>query len=101
MGWHFTRRLTNLEKDTNTVMLFGATPFASTTFAGVGIQNITVLANGNRLNITIGNTTINLVTTVSVTGQQFNLATNPVSVISWNPIPPNVNQIWVPIDPDA
>tara|TARA_R110000787_G_scaffold72640_1_gene161951 strand:+ start:605 stop:853 length:249 start_codon:yes stop_codon:yes gene_type:complete len=82
-------------------MLFGATPFASTTFAGVGIQNITVLANGNRLNITIGNTTINLVTTVSVTGQQFNLATNPVSVISWNPIPPNVNQIWVPIDPDA
>jgi hypothetical protein len=82
-------------------MLFGATPFASTTFAGVGIQNITVLANGNRLNITIGNTTINLVTTVSVTGQQFNLATNPVSVISWNPIPPNVNQIWIPIDPDA
>ena len=82
-------------------MLFGATPFASTTFAGVGIQNITVLANGNRLNITIGNTTINLVTKVSVTGQQFNLATNPVSVISWNPIPPNVNQIWVPIDPDA
>jgi|TARA_B100001063_G_scaffold13314_1_gene10345 hypothetical protein len=82
-------------------MFFGATPFASTTFAGVGIQNITVLANGNRLNIAIGNTTVDLVTTVNVTGQQFNLANNPVSVISWNPIPPGVNQVWVPIDPDA
>ena len=82
-------------------MLFGATPFASTTFAGVGIQNITVLANGNRLNIAIGNTTVDLITTVNVTGQQINLANNPVSVISWNPIPPGVNQVWVPIDPDA
>ena len=82
-------------------MLFGATPFAATTFAGVGIQNITVLANGNRLNITIGNTTVNLVTAVNVTGQQFNLATHPVSAITWNPIPPGVNQVWVPIDPDA
>jgi hypothetical protein len=43
-------------------MFFGATPFASTTFAGVGIQNITVLANGNRLNIAIGNTTVDLIT---------------------------------------
>ena len=82
-------------------MLFGATPFAATTFAGVGIQNITVLANGNRLNVAIGNTTVDLITTVNVTGQQINLANNPVSVISWNPIPPGVNQVWVPIDPDA
>ena len=82
-------------------MLFGATPFAATTFAGVGIQNITVLANGNRLSIAIGNTTVDLITTVNVTGQQINLANNPVSVISWNPIPPGVNQVWVPIDPDA
>ena len=81
-------------------MFLGATPFASTTFAGVGIQNITVLANGNRLNIAIGNTTVDLITTVNVTGQQINLANNPVSVISWNPIPPGVNQVWVPIDPD-
>ena len=81
-------------------MLFGATPFAATTFAGVGIQNITVVANGNRLNIAIGNTTVDLITTVNVTGQQFNLANNPVSVISWNPIPPGVNQVWVLIDPD-
>ena len=81
-------------------MLFVATPFAATTFAGVGIQNITVLANGNRLNVAIGNTTVDLITTVNVTGQQINLANNPVSVISWNPIPPGVNQVWVPIDTD-
>ena len=31
-------------------MFFGATPFASTTFAGVGIQNVTVLINGKRVN---------------------------------------------------
>jgi len=101
MGWRSTWRQPNLEKDFNTVMLFGATPFAATTFAGVGIQNITVLANSNRLNIAIGNTTVGLITQVNVTGQQFNLATNPVSVITWNPIPPGVNQVWVPIDPDA
>ena len=82
-------------------MFFGATSFSSTTFAGVGGGGIVVLANGNRLNIAIGNTTVDLVTTVNVTGQQFNLANNPVSVISWNPIPPGVNQVWVPIDPDA
>ena len=29
-------------------MFFGATSFSSTTFAGVGIQNVVVLANGNR-----------------------------------------------------
>ncbi len=50
--------------------------------------------------IAIGNTTVDLITTVNVTGQQINLANNPVSVISWNPIPPGVNQVWVPIDPD-
>ena len=80
-------------------MFFGATSFSSAPFASEFVQNATILANGNQLNISIGNTTI--VITVSVTGNRFNLANNPVSVISWNPIPPNVNQIWVPIDPDA
>jgi hypothetical protein len=47
--------------------------------------------------IAIGDITVR----VDVTGQQINLANNPVSVISWNPIPPGVNQVWVPIDPDA
>ena len=81
-------------------MLFGATPFASTTFAGVGIQNVTILANGNRLNLTIGNTTIGQITPVPVTGNQFNLATGDAFVVSWNGIDPGATQIWVPIDPD-
>jgi len=76
-------------------MLFGATPFATTTFAGVGTQNILVLPNGNGFTLSIGNSTTGF--GVSVTGIQLNLATNPVSVISWNPIPPGVNQVWVPI----
>jgi len=82
-------------------MFFGATSFSSTPFAGVGITNVVVNATGNRINIAVGNTNVNIVTAVPVTGQRFNLATNPVTVISWNPINPGVGQIWVPIDPDA
>jgi|TARA_R110002020_G_scaffold273877_1_gene489056 hypothetical protein len=78
-------------------MFFGATSFSATTFAGVGIQNVVVLPNGNRLNITIGNTTVGFGTTV--TGNRFNLASGGVSVISWNPIDPNATGVWVPIDP--
>ena len=36
-------------------MFFGATSFSATTFAGVGIQNVVVLATGKRVNIAIGN----------------------------------------------
>ena len=39
-------------------MFFGATPFASTTFAGVGIQNVVVLPSGNRFNINEGYTSV-------------------------------------------
>ncbi len=78
-------------------MLFGATPFASTTFAGVGIQNVVVLVNGKRVNINVGNTAVSF--GVTPTGNRFNLATGSVSVISWNPIDPNATGVWVPIDP--
>ena len=37
--------------DGDTIMFFGATSFASTTFSGVGIQNVTVLVNGKRVDI--------------------------------------------------
>ena len=80
-------------------MLFGATPFSSTTFAGVGIQNVVVSVNGKRINVAIGNTNIELITAAPVTGKQINLASGSVSVITWNPIPPGVNQTWIPIDP--
>ena len=79
-------------------MFFGATSFSATTFAGVGIQNVVVLPNGNRLNITIGNTSVNF--GVNPTGNRFNLASGSVSVISWNPIVPGATGTWVPIDPD-
>tara|TARA_Y100000401_G_C8200401_1_gene163272 strand:+ start:330 stop:575 length:246 start_codon:yes stop_codon:yes gene_type:complete len=78
-------------------MFFGATPFASTTFAGVGIQNVTVLVNGKRVNIAVGNATA--ASGVNVTGKRFNLALGSVSVVSWNPIDPNATGTWVPIDP--
>jgi|TARA_R100001509_G_scaffold37252_2_gene20047 hypothetical protein len=78
-------------------MFFGATSFSSTTFAGVGIQNVVVLANGQRVNIAVGNTTIG--SGVQPTGNRFNLALGTVSVVSWNPIDPNAGQTWVPIDP--
>ena len=78
-------------------MFFGATPFASTTFAGVGIQSVTVLVNGKRVNIAVGNATA--ASGVNVTGKRFNLALGSVSVVSWNPIDPNATGTWVPIDP--
>jgi len=81
-------------------MFFGATSFSSTPFAGVGITNIVVNATGAQINVAIGNTTINLVTTVPVTGNKFNLATDTVNVISWNPIIPGATGIWIPIDPN-
>ena len=78
-------------------MLFGATPFASTTFAGVGIQNVVVSVNGKRVNINIGNTTVGFGT--NVTSNRFNVASGSVSVISWSEIDPNATGTWVPIDP--
>ena len=78
-------------------MFFGATPFASTTFAGVGIQNVTVLINGKRVNITVGNATVGFKATP--TGNRFNLANGTVNVVSWNDIDPNATGVWVPIDP--
>ena len=81
-------------------MFFGATTFAAAPFAGVGIVNITVQPTGTQVNVAIGNTTIGLVTTVPVTGNQINLATNTIDVINWNPIIPGATGVWIPIDPD-
>ena len=81
-------------------MFFGATSFAAAPFAGVGITNVVVNATGNRLNLSIGNTSVGLITNVPVTGNQFNLATNTVDVINWNQINPGATGVWVPIDPD-
>jgi len=83
-------------------MFFGTTTFAQSTFSDVGNNQVNpiVIVSGNQLNIAIGN--IGPIPDVLIvpTGQQLNVATNPVSVITWNPIPPGVNQVWVPIDPD-
>ena len=82
-------------------MLFGSTSFSAAPFSSPFIQGSSVLVTGNRLNISIGNATVVFPITVPITGNQINLANSTVSVISWNPIPPGVNQVWVPIDPDA
>jgi len=81
-------------------MFFGATSFSAAPFAGVGITNVVVNATGNRINVAIGNTNVGLITTVPVTGNQFNLATDTINVISWNPIIPGATGVWIPIDPD-
>jgi|TARA_B100000424_G_scaffold10591_1_gene7915 hypothetical protein len=78
-------------------MFFGATSFSATTFAGVGIQNVVVLATGKRVNIAVGNTTVGF--GVQPTGNRFNLANGTVNVVSWNDIDPNATGTWVPIDP--
>ena len=81
-------------------MFFGATSFAAAPFAGVGVVNITVQPNGNRINVAVGDTNVLPRQTVTVNGTQLNLATTAGDVIVWNLIPPNANQIWIPIDPD-
>ena len=103
-------------------MLFGSTTFAQSPFAspgGVSVQftvngvqmNVAVgnvviqgkslvLPDGQRVDLATGNVTIKIGKTVVVTGEELALATSTVDVISWNPIPPGANQIWVPIDPD-
>ena len=63
------------------------------------IGKVVVTLSGNRINATIGNVTTRVDQQVAVTGNRINLATGTVDVISWNPIPPGVNQTWVPIDP--
>ncbi len=84
-------------------MFFGTTTFAQTTFSDIGSSTVSpiVIVSGNQLNIAIGNIGPIPDVLIGLTGVQFNLATNPVSAITWNPIPPGVNQVWVPIDPDA
>jgi len=84
-------------------MFFGTTTFAQTTFSDIGVlgNRAVVVPTGSQLNITIGNLGPIPDVLIVPTGVQFNLATGTPSVISWNPIPPGVNQVWVPIDPDA
>ena len=80
-------------------MFFGAQAFSSAPFSSQFIQDSSVLVTGNRLNISIGNTTVALPITVPITGNQINLATSTVDVISWNPIVPGATGTWTPIDP--
>ena len=63
------------------------------------IGKVVVTLSGNRINATIGNVTTRVDQQVTVSGNRINLATGTVDVISWNPIPPGVNQTWVSIDP--
>ncbi len=80
-------------------MLFGAQAFSSAPFSSQFVQDSSILLTGNRLNFSIGNTTVNIVVSVPVTGNQINLATSTVDVISWIPIDPGATGTWTPIDP--
>ena len=81
-------------------MLFGAQSFSSAPFSSQFVQDSSVLLTGNQMNINIGNVVIDITMRVNVTGNQINLATNTIDVISWNPIIPGATGVWIPIDPD-
>ena len=49
-------------------MFFGSTTFAQAPFSDIGGGGITVLAQGNRLNIAIGNAIADITVTVDITG---------------------------------
>jgi len=103
-------------------MFFGSTSFAASPFGSPGGVSIAftvtgseiqvdtgnvaisasarILPNGSEIEVTIGNVTVRFPRTVLVTGVELDLANNGVDVISWTPIPPGANQVWVPIDPN-
>ena len=79
----------------------GSTTITNSAFSGtVVIGKARILPNGSEVEITIGNVTIRVNRNVLVSGNQINLATDTVDVISWNPIIPGATGIWIPIDPD-
>ena len=84
-------------------MFFGSTSFSQSAFSDVGVlgNRAVVIPTGSQVNVAIGNLGPIPDVLIVPTGVQFNLATSTPSVISWNPIPPGVTQVWVPIDPDA
>jgi len=79
-------------------MFFGAQSFSSAPFSSEFAGNVTILATGQRINISIGSVEADLI--IKVNGTRINLATNTIDVISWNPIIPGATGIWIPIDPD-
>jgi len=106
-GSSFTEPTSAFSPDGSTSVLLhfdganGSTTITNSAFSGtVVIGKARILPNGSEVEITIGNVTIRVNRNVLVSGNQINLATNTIDVISWNPIPPGANQIWVPIDPD-
>ena len=57
-------------------MYFGATPFSAAAFSDVGFNpNAFVSLQGNRLNLTIGNSVISGDANLSVTGNRVNIGT--------------------------
>ena len=80
-------------------MYFGGSSFAAAPFGSSGGISIRAVVTGNRVNLSTGSPTITGGVVITLSGNRINLATGTVDVISWNPIPPGVNQTWVPIDP--
>ena len=82
-------------------MFFGSTTFAQAPFSDVGSNIVSpiVVVSGNQINVANGIIATIPAQKIGATGFQINVATGSVSVITWNPIPPGVNQTWVPIDP--
>lgn len=83
-------------------MFFGTTSFSQSAFSDVGVigNRAVVIPDGSRLNISIGNLGPIPDVLIVPNSNRFNLATSPVSVITWNGIVPGVSQIWIPIDPE-
>jgi len=64
-------------------MYFGATPFSAAAFSDVGFSpNAYVNVLGNRLNVSVGNSTIIGQANVSVTGKRVNIGTSDVTIVA-------------------
>ena len=83
--------------------MLGLSAFAETTFGAtiIGDLDVTVIATGSGVTVSMGTCTYTLTATVSPDGSGVTVSTGAadVNVITWNPIDPDVSMTWTNIDP--
>ena len=89
--------LVTVTADANVNIL--ATPLSlSSALVEAGI-NVEVIIDGNPLTLRSSDVTVTGGANIDVSGNALTITANNVGVITWNPIIPGSNNIWIPIKP--
>ena len=76
-----------------------ATPLSLNSALVLAASSVEVIVDGNPLTLKASNVTISGGANIAVTGSKLTITSNNVGVITWNPIIPGSNNIWIPIKP--